>query len=295
MKIDDEDFKYFLAQYVPPSIRRFQINDELEKIPFSNDVCVEAINKYLTSDGLELKQTSTVANMPIYSVVPLNPGVNGQLKNIIFASKYKPEIVLSDALNNDVTIVNNADKCLVYDEPIGEHGITWKELQDWYDNGLYMLDTGTDMVTFMGNSLGDSPMEQLFFNTYLELAAEKDGKLPALFPQVWLYYDPKLQKDRIKKIFEHQRMDFLMLFSESQRVVIEIDGVQHYADYVAGNKKHYASVDKYADMMAAQREMSLAGYDVYRFGTKELYDPAIGKRKVRAFFEGLFSKYGILA
>ena len=103
------------------------------------------------------------------------------------------------------------------------------------------------------------------------------------------------QKDRIKKIFEHQRMDFLMLFSESQRVVIEIDGVQHYADYVAGNKKHYASVDKYADMMAAQREMSLAGYDVYRFGAKELYDPAIGKRKVRAFFEGLFSKYGILA
>ena len=294
-KIDDEDFKYFLAQYVHPSIRRFQINDELEKIPFSNDVCVEAINKYLTSDGLELKQTSTVANMPIYSVVPLNPGVNGQLKNIIFASKYKPEIVLSDALNNDVTIVNNADKCLVYDEPIGKHGITWKELQDWYDNGLYMLDTGTDMVTFMGNSLGDSPMEQLFFNTYLELAAEKDGKLPALFPQVWLYYDPKLQKDRIKKIFEHQRMDFLMLFSESQRVVIEIDGVQHYADYVAGNKKHYASVDKYADMMAAQREMSLAGYDVYRFGAKELYDPAIGKRKVRAFFEGLFSKYGILA
>ena len=37
-------------------------------------------------------------------------------------------------------------------------------------------------------------------------------------------------------------MDFLMLFSESQRVVIEIDGVQHYAEYVKGNKKHYASV-----------------------------------------------------
>ena len=138
-------------------------------------------------------------------------------------------------------------------------------------------------------------MEQLFFDTYLEMTVGKEERIPALFPQVWLYYDPKLQKDRIKKIFEHQRMDFLMLFSESQRVVIEIDGVQHYADYVAGNKKHYASVDKYADMMAAQREMSLAGYDVYRFGAKELYDPAIGKRKVRAFFEGLFSKYGISA
>ena len=149
-----------------------------------------------------------------YSVVPLNPGVNGQLKNIIFASKYKPEIVLSDALNNDVTIVNNADQCLVYDEPIGGHGITWKELQDWYDNGLYELDMGADMVTFMKNSLRDSPMERLFFDTYLEMIAGKEGKIPALFPQVWLYYDPKLQKDRIKKIFEHQRMDFLMLFSE---------------------------------------------------------------------------------
>lgn len=136
-------------------------------------------------------------------------------------------------------------------------------------------------------------MERLFFDTYLEMVARKEGKIPALFPQVWLYYDPKLQKDRIKKIFEHQRMDFLMLFSESQRVVIEIDGVQHYAEYVEGNKKHYASVDKYAGMMAAQREMSLAGYDVYRFGAKELYNPAIGKRKVCAFFDGLFSKYGI--
>lgn len=293
LKINDEHFKYFLTQYVHPSIRRFQINDEFEELPFSNSVCAEAINKYLTSDGYELRETDTIANMPIYSVVPLNPGVNGQLKNIIFASKYKPEIVLSDALNNDVTIVNNADQCLVYDEPIGGHGITWKELQDWYDNGLYELDMGADMVTFMKNSLRDSPMERLFFDTYLEMVAGKEGKIPALFPQVWLYYDPKLQKDRIKKIFEHQRMDFLMLFSESQRVVIEIDGVQHYAEYVEGNKKHYASVDKYAGMMAAQREMSLAGYDVYRFGAKELYNPAIGKRKVCAFFDGLFSKYGI--
>ena len=45
LKIDDEDFKYFLAQYVHPSIRRFQINDELEKIPFSNDVCVATVYK----------------------------------------------------------------------------------------------------------------------------------------------------------------------------------------------------------------------------------------------------------
>ena len=67
-------------------------------------------------------------------------------------------------------------------------------------------------------------------------------------------------------------MDFLMIISEHERVVIEIDGVQHYADYVKGNTKHYASVDRYAEMVAAQREMTLAGYDVYRFGGKELHN-----------------------
>ena len=59
-------------------------------------------------------------------------------------------------------------------------------------------------------------------------------------------------------------MDFLMLFSESKRIVIEIDGIQHYAD----PQSHCASVDKYAAMVSAQRDMTLAGYEVYRFGGK---------------------------
>ena len=84
-----------------------------------------------------------------------------------------------------------------------------------------------------------------------------------------------------------------MIFSETQRVVIEIDGVQHYADYVQENARHYASVDKYAEMVAAQREMTLAGYDVYRFGGKELHDASIGKTKVRNFFKMLFEKYQV--
>lgn len=88
-------------------------------------------------------------------------------------------------------------------------------------------------------------------------------------------------------------MDFLIIFSDNQCVVIEIDGIQHYADYVEGNSKHYASVDKYAEMVAAHREMSLAGYDLYRFGRKELYDAESGKRKVHSFFKALFEKYGL--
>ncbi len=291
-KLDDYHFKYFLEQYVQPNIRRFKFNDKYEKVYFSNSVCVEAINKYLTSDGYELKQTNMIGDAAVYSIVSLNSGVAGPIKNIIFASQYKPEIVISNALNNDITIINNEEKCLVYNKMIKSGGITWKELKEWYEQESYEESLGTDMITFMRKSMTSSKAENVFFDAYLDMAEEYEDRIPALFPQVWLYYDPKLKKDRIKKIFEHQRMDFLMLFSESQRVVIEIDGKEHYANKI--DEKWYACTDKYAEMMSAQRDMSLAGYDVYRFGGKELYRPDIGKKKVYDFLNELFSKYGIV-
>ena len=52
-------------------------------------------------------------------------------------------------------------------------------------------------------------------------------------------------------------------------------------------------MDKYSEMVAAQREMTLAGYDVYRFGGKELHDASIGKTKIRNFFKMLFEKYQV--
>lgn len=291
LHVDDKDFIYFLEQYVHPVIRRFHVTDELERIEFDTE-CVDAINKYLVHDGYELLPSDQVAGKSIYTVTNLNPGVQGTIKNIIFASKYKPEIVLEDALNNDIKIIKNQDKCLVYDKNVSKSGISWNELQNWYDEKLYILDTGKDLKDRLKESL-DSVPETLFFDTYIEIMEKNQGEIPALIPQVYLYYDPKLEKERIRKIFEHQKMDFLMLFSESQRVVIEIDGIQHYADYVQGNRKHYASVDKYAEMVSAQREMTLAGYDVYRFGGKELYDAAVGKATIKRFFKMLFDKYQI--
>lgn len=79
-----------------------------------------------------------------------------------------------------------------------------------------------------------------------------------------------------------------MLFSMSHRVIIEIDGKRHYAE---GDK---ASPKLYAEMVSAQREMSLCGYDVYRFGGYEFE----GERKVvlkelKDFFKRLLDKYNI--
>lgn len=53
-------------------------------------------------------------------------GVDGDLKNIIFAANGpKPRIILRDAINNVIDIVENAEHCLVYDRPLGPHGLTW--------------------------------------------------------------------------------------------------------------------------------------------------------------------------
>lgn len=60
-------------------------------------------------------------------------GVAGELKNLIFAADGpKPEIVFSDALNNDVLVVKNEQFCLVYDRPLGAQGLTWAELTSWW-------------------------------------------------------------------------------------------------------------------------------------------------------------------
>ena len=84
--------------------------------------------------------------------------------------------------------------------------------------------------------------------------------------------------------------------------MIEIDGKQHYAEdeIVPGTgHKHYASPKRYAEMMKAHRAMSLAGYDVYRFGGRELWvnaaDPeeAIIER-IHDFFDSLFEKYYVI-
>jgi very-short-patch-repair endonuclease len=64
-------------------------------------------------------------------------------------------------------------------------------------------------------------------------------------------------------------MDFLLLFSARHRVVIEVDGKQHYAH---GDR---AEPNLYAEMVAEDRRLRLTGYEVYRFGGAELARPGV--------------------
>jgi very-short-patch-repair endonuclease len=85
-------------------------------------------------------------------------------------------------------------------------------------------------------------------------------------------------------------MDFLILFADRSRAVIEVDGKQHYAD------GEYASPARYAEMVAEDRRLRLAGYEVYRFGGAELQpDDLDSENRVRRFFSELFERHHVRA
>jgi len=220
-------------------------------------------------------------------------GVKGEVKNLIFASVGpKPRIVLRDAINNKIEVVANEDSCLVYDRPLTA-GLSWGELVSWWTETS--PDPGSDPEARLRPRLRlslDSPAEKVLFDAYGSFYTT-DGRdqVPALLPQVYLHYDPYTNRElagRNGQVLSRQRMDFLLLLADHSRVVIEVDGKQHYAD---GDR---ASPHRYAEMVAEDRKLRLAGYEVYRFGGAELgpEDPGAAER-VRAFFEQLFEQHRI--
>jgi len=79
-----------------------------------------------------------------------------------------------------------------------------------------------------------------------------------------------------------------MLLPNNVRVVIEVDGKHHYAD--ADGR---ANPMKYAAMAAADRDLQLAGYEVYHFGAAELSGEA-PHPTVSDFFEMLFRLHHVV-
>jgi hypothetical protein len=199
-------------------------------------------------------------------------GVDGELKNLIFAANGpKPRIVLRDAISNVIEITEHAQYCLVYDRPLSEHGLSWRDLTRWWaaQHGPEGTERDHAIALYhrLAKSMPEPSCELLLFTTFAQVYGRPGGfDLPALIPQVYLHYDPYTQRERATPgPLTRQRMDFLLLLPNRQRVVIEVDGRQHYAD-----KDGRASTTRYAEMVREDRSLRLAGYDVYRFGGKEL-------------------------
>ncbi|MCA1607131.1 MAG: hypothetical protein LC775_17050 [Acidobacteria bacterium] len=220
-------------------------------------------------------------------------GVDGELKNLIFASTGpKPEIVLRDAINNVIEVTKNAEYCLFYDRPLAKAGLTWGALVEWWQatrhfDGMPGEEVARNLYGRLSESVKHNPAERLVLRTYCErYRSEEASTLPALLPQVYLHYDPLTRQQRGGRpsVLVRERMDFLLLLPGQVRIVLEVDGKQHYA------QGDTASPRLYAEMVAADRGLRLRGYDVYRFGGFELSQPG-AEELLRQFFDTLLSKY----
>lgn len=203
-------------------------------------------------------------------------GVGAPAKNLIFAANGpKPELVLRDAVNNDIEIVRNGEYCLVYEQPIPADGLSYGRLIEWWRErqtfaaNMSARDVGLDLHKRLRASLRNNLAELRVLDAYAARYKDNQFEIPALIPQVYLHFDPATQLARRTagqsgSPLARQRMDFLLLFSSRHRVVLEVDGKQHYA------KGDIASPALYGEMAAEDRRLRLAGYEVYRFGGAEL-------------------------
>ena len=196
-------------------------------------------------------------------------GVDGELKNIIFASTGpKPRIVLRDALNNVIEVVENEEYCLLYDRALTVSGLTWAELADWW-GATQGLDATSRTLRSAALCTAAWPHRSVvrqrvrcFVPTASGATArprtEASNQSPP--PQVYLHDDPRTRRERggQPSVLMRERMDFLLLLPHGQRIVLEVDGKQHYAD---GDT---ASPRLYSEMVSEDRRLRLRGYEVYR-------------------------------
>jgi hypothetical protein len=155
---------------------------------------VESLNAHLKHDGLALVACDQMSGYPVFRVSENISGVKGAAKNLIFASTGpKPEIVFSDAINNDILLVKNDQYSLVYDLPLTKDGLLWSQLVGWWaeqHSFPVSIETERKLYNRLLESLS-TPPERLLFKTYFKIFRPLFGeRLPALVPQVYLHYDP---------------------------------------------------------------------------------------------------------
>jgi hypothetical protein len=250
---------------------------------------VAAVNPHLRAAGAELRETGEDGGYPVFTVTSTR-AARGRPKNLIFASPAKPDIRITDAIDNDIEIVSGAGEVLVYDRPTHE-GVLWGDLQAWWKDTQHLPDDDDAKSTLYDRLLGsmpeNSPPQRNLFKAYHHIHADSIPRLPALLPEVWLHWDPKTIRERGPQAMLGFRMDFLLLLPHGHRVVLEVDGATHYST------DGHPDAAAYAKGARADRELKLARYEVFRFGATELQDRKTAEPMLRQFFTDLFRQFGV--
>ncbi len=256
----------------------------------AQEAFVSTVNNAVLPCRVEFRHVDEAGGYPVFRLCQMDGGVPGKPKNIIFGGA-KPDLRFRDAVNNDIEIVTNADSVLVYDRPILQRGLTWADLVAWWAEKVRIQLERAAAESLYKKLRAQipkaSPPQQLLFKSFFAHFKDTLDMLPALLPEVWLHWDPKTVDQRgPAKALPRFRMDFLLLFSPLDRVVIEVDGQQHYSEGGAPSPR------KYAEMVKADRALRLAGYEVYRFGGAELMRGAETEAMLSAFFDELLRRHG---
>jgi hypothetical protein len=235
----DDDLLRFLAEMLHPAVRTDA--DEVQRLQ-------AWLNEALAHDRYELTVVDTISGAPVFAARTIGTGVPGAMKNLFFAADgLKPEFVLGDAINNDLLVVKNGEFCLQYDQPLGAAGLTWDNLINWWRTQVPFPEGATDQA--VGRALYKrlsaslhhdpdrpewvSPERQVFRAYCRRYPIDGTGaRYPALIPQVYLHLDPRTRRERGGRdsVLGRERMDFLLLLPRGVRIVVEVDGQQHYAE-----------------------------------------------------------------
>ena len=253
---------------------------------------VNGVNPILRAAHIELREVGEKDGYPEFTLASLDSKPLPRPKNLIFASTRKPDLRFADAVDNDVEVVTNVDAVLIYEDPIGPEGLRWCDLQAWWARreGLVGEEEQSKRTLYkrlLESLPASSPPQAFLFRSFFETFREAVPTLPVPLPEVWLHWDPVRAAERGKNALTRHRMDFLMLMPRGVRVVLEVDGQQHYAEAGAPSPRLYA------EMVAADRDLRLSGYEVYRFGGYELDGTGEASAMLKEFFVRLFRRNGI--
>lgn len=136
----------------------------------------------------------------------------------------------------------------------------------------------------------NSPPQRNLYELYHEIYSSAVQDLPALLPEVWLHWDPKTVRERGPQALLRFRMDFLLLLPHGQRVVLEVDGSQHYT-----SADGRPDGTQYAANVRGDRDLKLSGYEVFRFGGTELHDRERARDLLQDFFADMFRRFQVTA
>ncbi|MFC8865384.1 hypothetical protein BCL80_1154 [Streptomyces avidinii] len=248
---------------------------------------VEFANQHLQPIGAQLREEGEADGYPQFHLAQLGRGTARRPRNLIFATLGKPDIRFTSALDNDIEIAEQEDKILVYDRPVGKGGLLWSDLLSWWQETRDADDAALALYDRMKASLPDrSEGQKNLFWLYHHIYKRQLSDVPALLPEIWVHWDPKSIRQRRERALQNLRMDFLMLLPGNRRVVLEVDGMQHYTRD-EGTKPDSA---KYAATMAGDRDLKFRGYEVFRFGRDELRDRDRARPVVADFFSSLLGR-----